>query len=239
MKPSLMLSSRRLTSMMFLCGTVFLFCLASSTISEAQTPQPKSKIPKSKITALNQVPTVVHSLLPVSNISTGGAASSLACFLNDNVNVIELDGKYVEVHECGSTIDGKPVPDVGGGGGPDAASPSPGNGIPTPGVGTDPEDCELFTTALKQSCSAAMPIAERTNCQYNACVQGAKCAGQPISQCGPKPKSTSGKNPSVCSNSYGANFNACTRRFRTIGGQNSCLYAAGQALTACTTQPAK
>ena len=235
-----MLSSRRLPSKMLPCGTIFLFCLGYSTISEAQSspsaappPQPKSKITaidKSKITAMNDVPTVIHSLLAASNISAGGAAPAVVCILQDNVNVIEINGQYVEVHECeGESGDGKISPKGGGGEATDS---------PTPGVGTDPEDCQLFTISLQRSCSA-LPTAERANCQYNACVQGAKCSGQSVSQCGSKPKRTSHKDTSVCSNSYAANFNACTRKFRTIDGQNSCLYAAGQALNVCTTKSAK
>jgi hypothetical protein len=97
----------------------------------------RPKRTKSMRTGLNQVPTVIHSLLAASNIPAGGAAPSMASILEDNVNVIEINGVYVEVHEC----EGKPGdPSTVGGGGGRAGAPTPEG--PTPGVGTDPEDCQ-------------------------------------------------------------------------------------------------
>jgi hypothetical protein len=224
--------SHRRSSTLYICETALLLCLVSSTALEAQSsPSVAQTRSESKAVALSEVPVITHRPLAPSQIPTGGAAPALSCFLQDNVNVIEIDGKRVEVHHCDS---GGASPTQGSTGGLNGAGGTDGAAAATlTGVPTDPEICQLFATALRQEC-AASPVEGRAACQYNACIQEAKCLGQPTAQCGPKPKTIS---PLVirCSNKYAANFNACTGRFRKAEGQNSCLYAARKALDGCMT----
>jgi len=234
-----MFSSRQSQSKIFACGTAFLFCLAFNTISNAQAPGPAAHIEaRSRVTAASRVPTVVHSALAGSNIPTAGAASDAHCLMYENTDVVVINNVMVEVHECDSTTMG-----TGGGSSGGSSGPAPGgvgdrdpaaSATPT-GNPTDPEDCQLFTAALNLSCSA-LPAADRASCQYNACAQGARCMSQPASQCGTKPKPTSHAGSAGCSNTYAANFNACTQKFRTAEGQNGCLYAAQQTLNACVAK---
>jgi hypothetical protein len=198
-----------------------------------------------------QVPRITTRTLTASHIPTGGVKAAATCILQDNVNVIEINNQRVEVHECDSSIDGSTVGN-GGGASPlpsDAlpASAQPGNHDPAAsattspsgggiGVATPAEDCELFSESLKSNCSK-MPAADRASCNYNACMEEQQCLGQPISQCGPKPKQSSQKNVVHCANAYAANFNSCTGRFRTVDDQNSCLFAAGNELKSCSMLP--
>ena len=110
-----MFSSRRSQWKMLPSGTMFLFCLALGSISGAQS-SPSAAAPqlKSKITAAKQVPKIIHTLLAASNIPAGGAAPAVVCVLYDNVNVIEINGVVVEVHECDADTLGA----SGGGGAP-------------------------------------------------------------------------------------------------------------------------
>jgi hypothetical protein len=161
----------------------------------------------------------------------------MSCVLEENVSVVIIDNQKVEVHECdeSSTGGGKGT----GGGGSNGGLPNDGTGnypsSPT-GNSTPTEDCSLFAGSLKHSCTG-LPAADQALCEYNACVAGATCLGEGAAQaqCGTKPKGTPHPNETACFNRYAANFNACTVRFRTPSGQNSCLYASGSSLHECMT----
>jgi hypothetical protein len=226
-----MSSSRRLPSQLFLLGAVLAFCVASRNTSTAQSsPSAPASQVKTKIIPLDQVPTVIRAVLAPSNMPSGGAMPDISCVLEENVSVEIINGVKVEVHECDDPTKGG----VGGGGagaGFPPAGPSGPSGIPQ-----DPEACQLFATTLKRSC-AELPAAQRAGCLYNACVQGASCTQQPATTCGPRPKVPPKPNVVACPNTYAANFNGCTIKFRTLDGQNACLYAAGQALSGCMASP--